>query len=283
MSVLLEIPDGSPNWWLSPNIWTVPGNDPGGAPGMPIAGEQCFLYARVTNNGTDAVQNATVRFYWADPSVGFDRNTANHIGDANVSLNAGETQDVLCLVPWMPTFVNGGHECVLAEAFHPTYDPLPATPDFNVPTDRHVAQRNLSVLMMMKSMMFHLPFQVCNTQRQVRTFQIRTKMGRLEELTALANHTGRPMHDVGGGEVQNLGFIDSPCPDEDDRKHAKPSIDRLEVNPGICKGLSLVGELKGESALVHVVQLADDKEVGGLSVLLVRSNRQPEMQKEEEE
>src|SRR5688572_17757388 len=136
MSVQLEIQDGSPYWWLSLDVWTVPGNDPEGAPGLPIVGEPCYLWARVHNAGTDAVANATVRFYWANPSVGFDRNSANHIGNANVSLNSGETKEVLCLVAWNPIFVNGGHECILAEAFHTSLDPLPASPTFNVPTDR---------------------------------------------------------------------------------------------------------------------------------------------------
>ena len=52
MSVLLEIPDGNP-WWVSPNLWTVPGNDPNGPAGLPIAGQPAYLYAKVTNNGTD--------------------------------------------------------------------------------------------------------------------------------------------------------------------------------------------------------------------------------------
>jgi len=271
MSVELEIPDGSPNWWLSPNIWTVPGSDPGGAPGLPVTGEQCFLYARVTNNGSDAVQNATVRFYWADPSVGFDRTTANHVGDANVSLNASETQDVLCLVPWVPTFVNGGHECILAEAFHPAYDPLPASPVFNVPTDRHVAQRNLSVLLVAKNQkMFSLSFQVCNTQRIGRTFHVSTRIGSPKELKQLLPHLGRSFRASEKGGIEHLGFVTKPCPDESDRKRAKPVIERLEVKPNMCTGLSVVGELNGEAALVHVIQTAEGKEVGGLSILVVR-------------
>jgi hypothetical protein len=272
MSVELEITDGSP-WWLSPDIWTVPGDDPDGAPGMPIVGEQCFLYARVTNNGTEGVQNATVRFYWANPSVGFDRNTANHIGDANVSLDVGETQDVLCLVPWMPTFVNGGHECVLAEAFHSS-DPLPASPDFNVPTDRHVAQRNLSVLMMMQSQKtFSLSFQVCNTWRTERAFQISTQPGRVEELKALLPRINRTLaKTASNGKLAHVGFVDKPCPDEEERRHTKPTVERMVVKPGTCKGLSVVGELEGEAALLHVVQTADGKEVGGLSILVVRGN-----------
>lgn len=272
MSVELEIHDGSP-WWLSPDIWTVPGNDPEGTPGLPIVGQPCYVWARVTNNGTDAVQNATVRFYWANPSVGFDRNTANHIGTANVSLDAGETQEVLCLIPWMPTFVNNGHECVLAEAFHSTYDPLPASPDFNVPTDRHVAQRNLSVLMMdMQMKKFSMSFEIHNTERLARTFSIKVKQGELAELQPLLKSLGHELP-KGRGKVENVGFVATPDVCDTDEK-PQPKVDRIEVGPGARQGLSIVGELDGEAALVHVVQEADGKEVGGLSILVVRGKAQ---------
>lgn len=273
MSVQLEIQDGSPNWWLSPDIWTVPGNDPQGAPGMPIVGKPCYVWARVHNTGTDSVQNATVRYYWANPAVGFDRNTANHIGNANVSLNAGETQDVLCLVPWMPVFVNNGHECVVAEAFHPSLDPLPASPDFNVPYDRHVAQRNLSVVMMaMKMSHFSLSFQVCNPSRLAQRFRITAKLGRTEELKPLLPHLGPNLNIRGKGTIKNIGFVNKPCPDEDERQKTVPAIEGIEVAPGACLGLSVVGELEGDAALLHVVQEADQKAVGGLSILVLRGN-----------
>jgi hypothetical protein len=277
MSVMLEIPDGSP-WWLSPNIWTVPGTDPQGAPGLPIVGQSCYLWARVTNNGTDAVDNATVRFYWANPAVGFDRNTANHVGDANVSLNAGETQDVLCLVPWMPSFVNGGHECVLAEAFHQTLDPLPASPDFNVPTDRHVAQRNLSVLLMAMHMQrFVLPFEIVNTQRAERAFTIKTANGELEELKPLLKQLNMKMP-RGKGTVRGVHFVASadPCQVEKEDKDDEPrqkTVDNLRVGPRSKVGLSVTGELEGEVALLHVIQQADRKKVGGLSILFMRSRK----------
>ncbi len=279
MSVELEIHDGSPNWWLSPDVWTVPGNDPEGAPGLPIVGQPCYLWARVTNNGTDAVQNATVRFYWANPAVGFDRNTANHIGFANISLDAGETQEVLCLTPWMPTFVNGGHECVLAEAFHETYDPLPASPDFNVTTDRHVAQRNLSVLMMAMQMeKFSMSFEIHNTQRMARNFAIKTRQGELAELRPLLKTLGHKLP-TGKGELKHVGFVAAADPCNTTEK-PRPKVERIEVGPGARQGLSLVGELEGEAALVHVVQEVDGKEVGGLSVLVVRGKEQTQKGKE---
>ena len=97
MTVQLEIEDGNPSWYLSHDISTVPGDDPEGTPGIPIVGNNCYLWARVHNKGTTPVSNAMVRFYWANPSVGFDRNTANSIGTAFVSLDAFETGEVSVL------------------------------------------------------------------------------------------------------------------------------------------------------------------------------------------
>lgn len=270
MSVQLEIQDGSP-WYLSPNIWTVPGS-PEGTPGTPIVGQLCYMWARVRNNGSTAVSNAQVRFYWANPSVGFDRTTANFIGSSNVSLAAGETRDVLCLTPWVPVYVNSGHECVLAEAFHPTADPLPASPAFNVPTDRHVAQRNLSVAMAFK-MMFSASFQICNPSRKAQTFRISARPGRLEELKPLQEHYERnKIPFQAKGTLKDIGFITKPCPPERGYDQAQKVVERFEVAPNVCSGLTVVGRLEGEAALLHIIQEVDGQEVGGLSVLVLNGD-----------
>lgn len=275
MAVQLEIQDGSPYWYLSQDVWTVPGSDPNGSPGLPIVGEPCYLWARVHNNGSTAVNNATVRFYWANPSVGFDRNTANTIGSANVSLMAGEVREVLCLVPWTPVWVNDGHECVLAEAFHTTADPLPATPVFDVPTDRHVAQRNLDLLMAFKAMgmMISAPFSICNGQRDARTFEISVRPGKLEELRPLLKHVGKDKLPLTAkGKLTNVGFVDKLCPGQPDMERAKPVVENFKVNGQACSGLTLVGKLEGDAAVVHIIQKADGHEIGGIAVLVLNGD-----------
>jgi hypothetical protein len=273
MSVQLEIQDGSTYWWLSPDVWTVPGIDPEGTTGLPVVGEPCYLWARVHNIGTDEVTNATVRFYWANPSVGFDRNSANHIGNANVSLGAGESKEVLCLVPWQPMWVNNGHECVLAEAFHTTLDPLPASPAFNVTTDSHVAQRNLTILEVAPKMRsFSMSFEIHNIERSPRAFAIKTKTGKLAELRPLLKQIGRDIP-TEAGKVAKVGFIKTPNPCDSDET-PQPTIDRIEVAGGAKTGLTITGELEGDAALLHVIQEADGKEVGGLSVLVVQGKEQ---------
>ncbi|HEY9597010.1 MAG TPA: hypothetical protein V6D33_05020, partial [Cyanophyceae cyanobacterium] len=230
MTVVLEIKDGNPNWYLSPDIWTVP-TDPEGAMGLPVVGKPCYLWARVHNKGEERAENATVRFYWANPAVGIDRNTANLVGTAAVTLDGGQTSDVLCLSPWIPTFVNQGHECVLAEVFQASRDPLPNTPVFNVPTDRHVAQRNLSVLMTSGGR-FHFAFEVHNTVRKARNFTVNFKEGKLAELEPLVPLLGRGFKlPQERGQIQKPGFVRSSCPGNQDLEGEIPHVCGLELAP----------------------------------------------------
>jgi hypothetical protein len=92
-----------------------------------------------------------VDFYWADPSAQVVVGTANLIGSAFVDLVPGDTQDVLCLVPWIPVIVNDGHECVIAVAHapgdtKPLPDPLPKGYLFDPPAHDQIGQLNLSVV-----------------------------------------------------------------------------------------------------------------------------------------
>jgi hypothetical protein len=266
MSVQLEIRDGNP-WWLSPDIWTVPGDDPEGPAGVPIVGSPAYMWASVRNNGNTAVANATVRFYWANPSVGFDRNTANPIGSAFVSLDPGEAQDVLCLTPWIPAFVNGGHECVLAEAFHSS-DPLPAGPAFNVSTDRHVAQRNLDVVMALKH--FTAPFEIHNASRKSKAFRLEFREGELRELKALAPYYGKLLQNLKPGKVGNLRFTESVCSCEENAPEKEAHEYRnIQLPAGARTGLALTGDIEGGAALIHIRQFEERREVGGLSVLVI--------------
>ena len=152
MAAHLLIHDGSPQWWLSPDVWVVPGSDPNGPPGSPIAGQPAYFHALVTNNGDTPAYGARVDFYWANPALQILAGIATFVGSAFVDLDpGGGQQEALCLVPWIPTIVNDGHECILAVAHSPAEaaplpDPLPNGYDFAPPSHDEIAQRNLSVL-----------------------------------------------------------------------------------------------------------------------------------------
>jgi hypothetical protein len=157
MPAHITIRDGSPYWWTSTDIWVVPGTDPNGSPGTPVAGQPAYLWAHAANLGNTQANGTRIDFYWADPSAQVIVGNATAIGSAFVDLapepdpNNPVGQDVLCLVPWVPVIVNGGHECLLAVAHvpgdtAPIPDPLPNGYVFDPPAHDQIAQRNITVL-----------------------------------------------------------------------------------------------------------------------------------------
>lgn len=137
------VPPGLP-YYLSPYI-TV---RPSGLSGDPVAGQPTFVHADIFNLGSAPSAPTRVHFYWADPSLGLGEKNFTLIGTANVEIDSmyqgGGWLNVKCTEAWVPTFVNGGHECLLVQCTNRILDPRkhPFRPDL----DRHVAQRNITVL-----------------------------------------------------------------------------------------------------------------------------------------
>jgi hypothetical protein len=145
-------------FWESPDILLLAGVDPAVAPAKPpppalgdtaLAGRPNTLYAHVWNFGLAQAPNVIVEFYWCDPSLGIGPSSANLIGQTMLSLGArgsGRAHAVAkCPVGWFPTFVNGGHECLVVRIWEETSDGL-GTPPWDAALNRHVAQRNIHVI-----------------------------------------------------------------------------------------------------------------------------------------
>jgi hypothetical protein len=270
MAIELEIRDGVPYWYLSPDVWVV--KNPGDTvESQPIAGTPCYLMAKVANNGTSNVTNATVKFYWANPSIGVDRNTATFVGQSFVSLTTGQVEDVLCLTPWIPEFLNEGHECILAEAFHGN-DPLPATIDFNVPTDRHVAQKNLSVLLAMKSM-FHMNFEMHNGSRKKREFTAKIQQVMVDRIIKEFPEIQKMIKGKEEGKLISAEFTNSRCPDSDEKsKKTNEIVENKEVitlEGYQKKQMAVTGKIDGDFAFIIVSQYSEKMETGGLGFLII--------------
>ncbi len=136
---LRPIPAGEAHW-VSPDIW-VESSDPSGSA---VAAEDNFVHARIFNLGKATAVPTRVDFYWADPSVGLGPGYMNLIGTEWVSIEPHTAMDVRCATPWVPVFLNNGHECLMVNCTNPILDPI-AYP-FEPRQDRHVGQRNISVL-----------------------------------------------------------------------------------------------------------------------------------------
>ena len=280
MAIELWIDDGNP-WYLSPDIWVVPGDDPNGAPGVPIVGVSGYVWARVHNRGTTPVTNATVRYYWADPSMVITPNTATLIGTSFVSLLAGETKEVLCLSQWTPVWVNDGHECLIAQAFQAS-DPLPAggqNDPFDPPNDRHTAQRNVNLVMALRSNLIVQCFAAGNTAR-FRTEEVTVVARRapIETIKNLGKTLGLKRLPGEMDEINEFGLQPHRCGEQIERI-GEPKL-TLKLQPGQQIGLALAIRVKEDAdpetgALFLVEQFVRDKLVGGIGVLALGRDREP--------
>jgi hypothetical protein len=270
MGVELFIHDGTP-WYLSPDVWVVPGSDPFASPGQPIAGQRAFLWARVRNDGSTPVTNASVRLSWAIPTSSIRRQDAHQIGVSAVALEPEETKEVLCLTPWIAPDVNNGHVCLLVEAFAPA-DSLDERLPLDPIGDRRVAQRNITVLRVAPHIQrFHQSFLAGAGRGAPTTVVVRRRSP--EELTPeLLRGLGLgpgppPQADVGvrvGVGPHRPGEPVEPTGEE-----------RFELDgDGVPRPLALVAELdrpldEGSAVLLvaEEVEGPDEQVVGGVALL----------------
>lgn len=269
MSTQLVIRDGTPNWWNSPDIWVIPGGDPNGAPGQPVAGQPAFVWGRVHNEGEQAISGATVNFYWSNPATGVLRSNSTPIGSAFVDLGAGETKEVLCVIPWLPIVVNNGHECLVAEIVHGA-DPLPSPlPDpFDPPAYRQVAQKNLSVLAIAQGMQV-LPIQLAAPKRAGKALVLSVEIGGELDKESLLQAGLRGFVPTRKGSCQAALDMAGGCAEGRPQKELK-----LELEPGASRAIYLrltqAKPLEPRSyQLVHVVSRAGRKIEGGISFIVI--------------
>lgn len=273
MSVKLLIRDGNPSWWLSPDIWAVPGDDPNGAPGAPIAGEKAYLWAHVANTGSSDANGVRVDFFWANPALQVLRSTATMIGSAFGDIPAGGSQDVLCLVPWIPVIVNDGHECVVAVANHSS-DPLPSPPpdDFSPATYDQVAQRNLSVVTVSAQMMMPMMLTMGAPRRKDKTARIKIEIGGKVDPEIFRRLNVKGLHPA-EGRVIAAGLSREPtCGGEE--RDVGPDELTVEIKRGTQAAVYVSfrdkGLGKGEYQLVNVIERGGRDIVGGYTFIVTR-------------
>ena len=269
----LVIDHGDP-WWLSPNVWAVSASNPNEpSPGEvnPVVNEPYYVSANVRNTGPANIQNATVYFYWANPSLGIITTVnAVPIGTSSVSLNTGQTANTLSLGTWTPVFANGGHECIIAAVVEESGGMPPTVLDGN--KDPAVAQHNLGVVKIGPHMRghFHYPFQVCNAGRVEQSFLVAARQAPLSEIKVfLKSLLGKSELPKEQAEIEGVGFLTSVCPDRSEYKTANPVLERIKLAPFSCTGFTLVGTLRAGTGLIHVTQTIDEQIVGGLSVVIL--------------
>jgi len=127
--------------YASTDIW-VESSDPGG---NAVPGEPNFVNVRILNLGKAPALPMRVDFYWGNPAIGMGPGQMTLIGTEWIhQFLAHSLKEVRCSTPWIPVYENGGHECLIVNCSSPVLDPI-AQP-FQTTLDRHVGQRNITVL-----------------------------------------------------------------------------------------------------------------------------------------
>jgi hypothetical protein len=235
----------------------------------PVVGQPYYATANVRSTSQQNLLNAIVYFFWANPALGIITSVnANLIGTSSVSVNAGQTVNALELVPWVPSFVNVGHECIIAAVVADGGPPPAVLDGAHDPT---VAQRNLGVVEVGAQMkgFFHYAFQVCNPVRGERSFTIAAEPApRADATRFLRSLRGDPNLEA-NATPEHLGFVRSACPDPSEHATAHRVLEDVKLPGFTCTGFSLVGTLNDGTSLIHVTQAHDGRIVGGLSVLVI--------------
>lgn len=267
----LVIRDGNPYWYLSPDIWAVPGTDPTGPPGAPIAGQPAYLWAHVANTGSGDANGVRIDFYWANPALQVTRSHATLVGSAFADVPAGGAQDALCLVAWNPVIVNGGHECLVAVAVHPA-DPLPnPLPDaFDPPTYGQVAQKNLTVLVASMHAA-RIAVTISGMSRFEKTVTVAAELGGELDRATLVSLGLRELKPAKDPKVE-VGLSREPRCVGDNEPIGEHKIE-LSIPRGTSAAIYAAVRAKvlnkGEYALVRIVERTHDRVIGGLGLVIV--------------
>lgn len=263
------VPGGHP-YWASPYIVV---ENSGGVGYTARAGENNFVHARVFNFGKATSAPTQVDFFWADPSLGLGPASFNHIGTEWVEIRHGASRNVRCNTPWVPTFLNGGHECLMVNTSNPTiaagpgpspgpFDPIQAP--FAPVLDRHVGQRNLTVLpasageamTITLNLNNVLPF-AANMAVTARTAcfevdpELLEKLGEVDVLAVLVGLVGNPKAPREGairllgsqaGVEANVGDTVDRLDTSEDRRFAALLVEHLLEAPGDGQEGAVVAE-----------------------------------------
>jgi len=211
---------------------------------QPVPNEDNTVFARISNYGQQNASGVMVKFWWADPSMAITESSANPIGTAFVDVPAGWTVNVQCPTPWVPTVVNGGHECLIVEAFIPSFDPLTAPMD--PMDDRHVGQKNEQLILLKKGESFITRVKAINITDKARELRFDVQhlhQTEMHPLLALRTANLPSIITPSPANLQvGLGFKDEPS------TFIEPAV--LFVERLLLRGLKVIeGWL--ESALEH--------------------------------
>lgn len=293
----VPLPAGLPHW-LSPDITVI---RPGGARGdEAVVGQVNQVEVIVTNDCGVAAMDVFVDAFVADPGTAFTPATATLVGGGFLTVPSYGTAAIA--FPWVPGAAQAGHRCLLARAS------LLIPPDtyadgtiFDVRGDRHVAQRNISVVALAAAENdLKFAFAIVNPFLEPMAVLVRADEVREEwQLAHVRDSLGCQFAQFGETPLREIGVALGPDRAVVDRLeaivarleearplarmgritnafvHARRADLELRLDPGeVRQGVLYIERnretRRGDLHVVEVRQLRDGEElVGGLTVVVV--------------
>ena len=277
------LPGGLPGW-ISPDITII---KPDGARGTEaVTGQVNQVEVIVRNLGGITATDAYLEVYVADPSTAFTPTTATPIGSTFITVPGYSAATVA--LPWTPLASEAGHRCLLARVC------LTIPPDcyvnstiFDVIGDRHVAQRNISVVALAQNMQrLSFGFLITNPFGEAAEFRIQGTELRITQraMQIVRGALGCGFVQFGQTPLQEIGLTIADTPREgrywsampvgplrkaaEDLGRARASV-KLEPGEARYAVLTVGRNPETRPGDVHVVQIAQidsrtRQPVGGL-------------------
>ena len=216
-------PTTDPNlvFWESPDIWI---DGPSGDPDQATPGVHNDVKVHVWNVGLADCWAAHVDLYWCDPLVGISPALATVLGSNVITLMGGEHKIVS--FPWVPSMSNDGHECLVAQVYDPVSDPIVSP--FSPTLDRHVAQRNISVVSANAGKSFQVLVNLHNLTAASATAQLSVEL-------LSGNEREQFLHTIGVPEWKSLGRAPAPVLMPLTRRKIPPDERSLERATGALR------------------------------------------------
>lgn len=254
-------------FWESPDVWV----ESSLGVNQPVVGEDNQVFARVSNFGLEQANGVVVKFWWANPSVAITESSAHLIGIGSVDIASKRSAVVECPTPWVPVPENGGHECLLAEAYVPAFDPLTAPMDPVL--DRHVGQKNEQLVLLEPGASFHFHVQVANIAPLPEAVTLELHQARSERMLSLSAHmearaaTFVPPSDAFARGLLALGTAAGGCLPQPWVAHA------LDLEPWESRVVELSGAVPidsrpGDTFMFRLLQRIGPLVTGGYTVAI---------------
>ncbi|HEV8362432.1 MAG TPA: hypothetical protein VGQ52_02850 [Gemmatimonadaceae bacterium] len=240
-------PTTDPNlvFWESPDIWI---DGPSGDPDQATPGVLNTVNVHVWNVGLADCWAAHIDLYWCDPSVGISPALAHPIGSTVINLMGGA--HAVVPFPWVPSSANGGHECLVAQVYDPVSDPIVAP--FSPTLDRHVGQRNISVVEAAPGRTFQFDFEVSNlTMAAVSptlSVQLLTGASRNRFLQTIGAPKWRSLGQLGPATLVSLGRREIPAGERILERATGAVRERLDGEPNRTTLRRVAGGLRALTA-----------------------------------